>query len=280
MTDSCSSCFYAFTAPASAGRFAGALCCNISRPKADLSGPSYFSNSVTSITTADSGDISSTTQKGLSWKPKDRVQLTSRSTGHTIEGAVSSYSSGALVFTADGTSKSGQGPYTDWDIGPPGQPHQNNWLWPIVEDDYWCGEGADSSTQVSFSTGVTGLPQGVINPDTSAWTLASSTLTGFIGTFTSASATLYYKQSGKSVSFRGEIDITTNGTADITIKLAGLPLVANGKHSFSCYEHVSGDLMVGQIGDGADYMYISADGGAYPGADGTQFIFSGVYEGQ
>ena len=34
----------------------------------------------------------------------------------------------------------------------------SGWLWPLVADDWWCGEGADSATKASYSTGVTGIP--------------------------------------------------------------------------------------------------------------------------
>lgn len=34
----------------------------------------------------------------------------------------------------------------------------NTWLWPLVQDDFWCGEGADDQTGLSFAAPVNGNP--------------------------------------------------------------------------------------------------------------------------
>ena len=56
----------------------------------------------------------------------------------------------------------------------------NGWLWPQVADDWWCGEGADSSTGLSYGDGVSGIPgtggagPGYLASSTTSLTIASS----------------------------------------------------------------------------------------------------------
>jgi len=51
----------------------------------------------------------------------------------------------------------------------------NGWLWPLVADDWWCGEGADSATKASYASGITGLPGLPLTSGAFMLTAASST---------------------------------------------------------------------------------------------------------
>lgn len=59
-------------------------------------------------------------------------------------------------------------------------PAAAQWLWPLVEDDYWCGEGADAISGASYALLVNGVPgtggagSGYSATSTTSLTIASS----------------------------------------------------------------------------------------------------------
>lgn len=40
----------------------------------------------------------------------------------------------------------------------------NVWLWPLVQDDFWCGNGADAATGTGYASTVSGIPSGPQGP--------------------------------------------------------------------------------------------------------------------
>lgn len=102
------------------------------------------------------------------------------------------------------------------------------WLWPVVQDDYWCAQGADSITGVSFSAAINSLPSGPTGPAgptgpqgppgpasvlQGAWTAYTPSLTSDTGNFGTATAAGRYIFTSKTLIFQIYINITNTGGA-------------------------------------------------------------------
>ncbi len=155
MTDTCASCKYFFTAPASAGIYAGKTHCHFGAPRqidpkigytwplvqsdetcgegADSStgrsfssdvnavpgtggdGRGYLATSTTAATIASSGSIPLTTQLNLAYADGARVRATSTGSAAWMEGVVIGYDAAGLL-TFTADLSSGSGSHTDWNI--------------------------------------------------------------------------------------------------------------------------------------------------------------------
>lgn len=84
-------------------------------------GPGYQATSLTSVTIANTGSITVTTQAGLAYSAGARVRLAYTSdTTKWLEGQVTSYFGTTLVFTAD--TSNGSGTFASWNINLSGTP--------------------------------------------------------------------------------------------------------------------------------------------------------------
>lgn len=108
------------------------------------------------------------------------------------------------------------------------------------------------------------------------WTLQSPapTVTATTGTYTTASATLYYRKIGKTVECALTVTIANNGTA-ATATLVALPWTAKGGQSFGgCEAGVTAWSLNAVIGDGSSSLAIRKYDGTYAGATGRSFFLS------
>lgn len=103
------------------------------------------------------------------------------------------------------------------------------------------------------------------------------TPTAGTGTFTSASATLKYKKSGKMVEFTSTVIITTNGTAATYVSIP-LPF-ANEARAVCCnaFDETGVLGLTGYIASSASAVRIYTNTGTYPGANGKTLMVSGRY---
>lgn len=145
-----------------------------------------------------------------------------------------------------------------------------------------------SATSISLITGgvvraaatATGLDiTGEITATGTAWTAYTPTVTPANGAFTTVSASGKYKQLGKTMFFRANIIITTNGTANtaFTVSLPATPTtIGDARHVFACSETTTGVL--GKAHSGGGDAYVTKYDGLYLGADGYIVNISGTYE--
>lgn len=115
--------------------------------------------------------------------------------------------------------------------------------------------------------------------DSAAWTTYTPTVTSFSGTFTSVSATIYYRVIGKTCLIRGYVTITNNGTATGYIKLT-MPVAPSSTTSSQAgagrIEETSQVVTAGFNTEPAVYLHLYD--GTYPGATGRHIAFNAVIE--
>jgi len=110
-----------------------------------------------------------------------------------------------------------------------------------------------------------------------AWTPYTPIVTAASGTLGTHSATGSYKTIGKTTHFRLSIAITANGTGSGFIS-ASLPNTAVAEHAVSGRENATTfRALAGRVDAGATVSFNYYDN-TYPGANGTAFLLSGVYE--
>lgn len=111
-----------------------------------------------------------------------------------------------------------------------------------------------------------------------AWTSANTTITAGSGTFTTVAGAIWYRHTGKTVTFRARAVITANGTASTSVILA-IPVNASTVSQQTAYgqRSTNGRMLVGNIGT-SSIAFIFSDDGLYPGADETTLNFQGTYE--
>lgn len=208
MSDDCSTCFFSFVAPASAGPFEGKRCCNRAAPVA--------TNNANFLRLPNPGTI------------------------------------------------------------------PNPWIWPVVEDDFWCGEGAQALDQAapgkSFASAVNQLPTPQAY-SSAAWNSFTSTLGAGSGSLASAFGEFQYSILGKLIAFSFTIDITTNGSAAGYLT-ATLPVAAVGQVSSANgmgYDGVSAYFgLISEIQD--SLLTIRKYDGSYPGGDIHVLEIAGTYQ--
>lgn len=113
-----------------------------------------------------------------------------------------------------------------------------------------------------------------------AWTAYTPTLSAFSGSLTSATAAGRYRQTGKTIFVRVQINITTNGTAAGNIS-ATLPAAAHATNDQTLGGRetlLTGKALAGTIAAGASAVQINFYDNAYPGANGNRLVVEGVYE--
>lgn len=130
------------------------------------------------------------------------------------------------------------------------------------------------------STDLADLPIPVASGGTgdtgTAWSSFTSTITAGTGTFTTVSATSAYKQLGKMVFVRIQINITTNGTAASFIS-ATLP-VAEKTATTQCLAGRGNGGIALTVAFNAGAAIITKYDGTYFGANGAVVDVQGVYE--
>jgi hypothetical protein len=115
-----------------------------------------------------------------------------------------------------------------------------------------------------------------------AWTIYTPVFSPLGGTLTSAVATGRYFQIGKTVIFKAELVITTNGSA-AGVLLVSLPSQAANtvRQVLSSRSNASGgnQTLIAHIPANATQANISlGPSGGYPGGDGITVSVSGAYE--
>lgn len=154
---------------------------------------------------------------------------------------------------------------------------------PAVTDTLVSKTSTDTLTNKTFNTAGTGNTFTVngVSLDT-AWTSYTPTLSCGSGTLTSAVATGFYKQVGKSVTTRIEGVITTNGTCAGRLE-ATLPVaVAAGTINQALSGWISSSAAVAAAGiapgtSTTKVLMFSATG-TYPGGSGVTLNAQGTYE--
>ena len=115
---------------------------------------------------------------------------------------------------------------------------------------------------------------------TDAWRTFATSLSAFSGTFTSATATMRYKQIGKLVLVQFVVTITTNGTAAGYVQLT-LPRIASAVYAGGgIVTSGSGIAVNAATATASSALYLRKTDGTYPGADGTSIEGSIEYESQ
>jgi hypothetical protein len=110
------------------------------------------------------------------------------------------------------------------------------------------------------------------------WQSWTPTITPTSGSITTLGAvTCKFAQRGKVVSVRGTVTITTNGTGAGALQISTPVTAATDGGAASGRERVvTGALVGGQIS--GSQITLVREGNAYPGANGSVIVFSGVYE--
>lgn len=113
-------------------------------------------------------------------------------------------------------------------------------------------------------------------PDPGAWTAYSPTATPEMGAFGSSSVIGAFVALGKTIHFRAEITITTNGTGSSWINLS-LPKAAAARASGVGRDiAISGKTLQVAIAN-SNALILNYDN-TYPGADGALLTCGGTYE--
>jgi hypothetical protein len=112
----------------------------------------------------------------------------------------------------------------------------------------------------------------------SAWTSFATVVTAGAGSFTSASATMTYKQIGKVLHVRGIITITTVGTANFPV--LSLPVSCLGGFVTGRETAVNGWAVTGNLSTGTTVLFTKYDGGTGAGAfqNGQSIQYGGTFE--
>lgn len=124
----------------------------------------------------------------------------------------------------------------------------------------------------------TAFVDGLYVNELAQFTTWTPTVTASSGTITTVGAlACAYEQRGNTITVRGDITITTNGTGAGAV-LITLPATAktNGG-AVAGREIVNGAGLIGGQCNGTQITLTKADN-SYPAADGARFVFSGVYE--
>lgn len=113
--------------------------------------------------------------------------------------------------------------------------------------------------------------------DDTGWTAWTPTVTSNAGSFTTVSATGFYKRIGKTCFVQTTITITTNGTASGTVN-TNLPFTAVGTQQTGVFREDQSIGFLGQIlVSGGNAVYRKADN-TYPGGNNYKFFGSFFYE--
>lgn len=111
------------------------------------------------------------------------------------------------------------------------------------------------------------------------WKSVVATATAGTGTLTTVSGAVQYQSLGATVNIRGTVFITTNGTGAGFIRVQ-LPVevpVANENCFFIGRNTATGGALVGQMAATSNTIFIRKFDDTYPGGNGAQLEFSGVY---
>ncbi len=104
------------------------------------------------------------------------------------------------------------------------------------------------------------------------------TVTAQVGTITTATAQLWYKQIGKLVFFELQVTITTNGTGATFVIVQTAPFLPVRTATFyGRAANVSGKGLQGNFNTAGQFQIFNYDN-TYPGADGELFIIAGHCE--
>lgn len=139
---------------------------------------------------------------------------------------------------------------------------------------------ADLATRsaTDLSSGTLAVARGGTGDTGSAWNSYTPTVTAGSGTFTSVTATVYYKCIGKTCFLRGSLTVTTNGTAAAYIRLS-LPAAVTAiatQAGGARIQNTSQTVTLGITSEPAAYLHLYD--GTYPGASGRTIDFNTVIE--
>lgn len=130
-------------------------------------------------------------------------------------------------------------------------------------------------------SGTLAVNQGGTGDTGTAWAAFTPTITSQTGSITAYTInSCAFKQIGKTVFYRYDFTITTNGTGAAHV-LATVPVTPVGKFTISGDEFANtGKMIGGGYGSVANPtgLSIAFYDGTYPGANGNNLVFSGVYE--
>ena len=149
----------------------------------------------------------------------------------------------------------------------------NGWLWPLVADDWWCGEGADTSTGLSYAVLLNGVPgangAGYGGTSASSLTIAASGSINAIITANlayTAGARVRFTSTGSGAWMEGVVTSYTQGSG---------ALVFTADKSSGSGSHTDWDVnLAGQPGtNGTDApQWTITSGDPSGGADGDFWL--------
>lgn len=119
--------------------------------------------------------------------------------------------------------------------------------------------------------------------DIGAWSTSSPTPTPSVGSFTSVSCDVRYKQIGKTTHFHCRVQVVTNGTAagtiSVTLPATRVTTTSTDIAAFCAYETQAGTVSgVGKLAQNTATLVLTTATGTYIGGTGTTINCSGTYE--
>lgn len=152
-------------------------------------------------------------------------------------------------------------------------------LFPIVAPGYWCGEGADDTSGISFSVDVNSLPTNLLS-NFGPWSSYTPQFSSGIGAISTAQAQGLFTVVNKTLFFTASLHTTVNGTGAGWVNLS-IPGAANlpPLNLYAVFHGAINNISKGAVGvvsDAQTNMEIYTTDGAYPGGDNTYIFMSGV----
>lgn len=143
----------------------------------------------------------------------------------------------------------------------------------------WSDLFLASGGVINWNNGTTTFAESDVTNLKGAWSSYATTLTAGTGTYTSASATVYYKTVGKTMHLRVNINITTNGTAG-TYTQVTLPATSAGSSQVIVGSELAsaGFALTGYVSASSSVLIIRKYDATYAGADGYSFALTGTIE--
>jgi hypothetical protein len=118
--------------------------------------------------------------------------------------------------------------------------------------------------------------------DEAAWSTYTPAVSSGSGSLTSASAIGRYKKIGRTVFFKVQVAIVTNGTSQVSVNFT-LPVAPFGSSAerwvFAGREDaVTGAILQAKTVGGSSLVQVFRADNSYPGGDGRLLVIQGTYE--